>query len=607
MGLKAMKAEQTVSGLRAELARFWLCTPAAELETHYAGDAGSLHKKFAVGCLKNILLNADERGLVEQVVNRIQAGVEGVELARFLLVAMLYLNAYELPPDLVVMKLPEWLRYDVFRFQLSFPSFLNHLGETEALCEHLHRQIARLHRAIIHQPQSPVWQQMAIIFAEEASIQPFYFSRRNLKPIAALRAAIVEYAKRLKRQDLDYDMPPRSEGSSRIRLGIHSWSLRPHTETFATLPLFEGLDLKQFEVYLYVHQSDGNPVEQRARRLAQRFTVLPEMLKACVEAIRADDLDILVFGNNITAGVGYAFSMANYRMARVQCIHFCNPVTSGKRHIDCFLLGKLIAANLDNDKYFSEQILTLEGSGICFDLSSEPPTETARGISRRDLGIPESSTVFISGANYFKIIPELRHTWAKILDQVPGSVLLLYPFGPAWSHHYPQQSLMGGITRVFDQYGIHSERLIVMDTLKGRGDILALNRIADIYLDAVPYNGATSLLDPLQEGVPPIVVDGRELRFAQGAAILRELGVPELIAGDEKGYIRLAVRLATDCGMREATRRLIREQMGRTPPFLNPRLYAARVSRAFRSLFPDVRPQRRPEASSQHASLILPG
>jgi predicted O-linked N-acetylglucosamine transferase (SPINDLY family) len=272
-------------------------------------------------------------------------------------------------------------------------------------------------------------------------------------------------------------------------------------------------------------------------------------------------------------------------LARVQGIHFCNPITSGKRHIDFFLLGDLIAQNLDLDRCFSEKVLTVAGSGICFDLPA-PASEAVGGRSRTDLEIPESATVFISGANYFKIIPELRHLWAKILAQVPGSVLLLYPFGPAWSQHYPKRQLIDGICRIFGQHGIDSKRLVVMDRLKNREDILALHRMADIYLDAVPYNGATSLLDPLQEGVPPIVVDGKDLRFAQGAAILKELGLSELVTAGEEEYIRLAVWLAKDSLRRADLRRRLQERMRGTPPFQNPHLYAARVSEVFRSLFP---------------------
>jgi predicted O-linked N-acetylglucosamine transferase (SPINDLY family) len=404
----------------------------------------------------------------------------------------------------------------------------------------------------------------------------------------------VDYATRLKGHDLECTLPPRGHRSDRIRLGIYSWSLRLHTETFATLPIFAHLDPGAFDVRLYVHQSDANPIERRARRLAGSLTILPETVKGSVETIRADDLDILVFGNNRSAAPGYAFNMANSRMARLQCIHFCNPVTSGKRHIDCFLLGASIAARLDVAAHFTERILSIEGSGICFDLP-DPPAGDFRGISRQSLGIPAGRPIFLSGANYFKIIPELRHTWAKILSQVPDSVLLLYPFGPAWAPLYPQQRLREEVKRVFEQYGISAERVIVMDTQQGRGEVLALDSCADVYLDAIPYNGATSLLDPLQEGVPPVVLDGRELRCSQGAAMLRELGIPELVTENEDEYVELAVRLGCDASLRNAMRVRVLERMRGTPDFLNPQLYGRRISHALLSLFADssaVQPRR---------------
>jgi predicted O-linked N-acetylglucosamine transferase (SPINDLY family) len=121
--------------------------------------------------------------------------------------------------------------------------------------------------------------------------------------------------------------------------------------------------------------------------------------------------------------------------------------------------------------------------------------------------------------------------------------------------------------------------------LGGRPEVRALNRLADVYLDALPYSGATSLLDPLLEGVPTVVADGCELRFSQGAAMLRELGCPELIACDEEDYIRLAVRLGADASLRQALRERIRDRMDAGADFLNPRLYARRVSKAFQSVF----------------------
>jgi glycosyltransferase involved in cell wall biosynthesis len=576
---------QGLGCLRAELARFWLKCPAVELECQYGSAAGNLHRKLATDVLTGILLPEGERRLAFEVVSRIGFACDADELARLLLVAMLYLSPLELPSDIDIMEVPSWLRLDLFRFQLSPPAFLTQRGDVGSCCRHLTRLVTRLHEAVCVGPPSARWQEMAYVFAERANFYPLYFSRGNLRPTVERRADIVDTVVRLKGHEMPFTPPPRPKGRSPIRVGVHSWSLRPHTETFATLPVFANLNPELFEVYLFVHQSNGNPIEQRARGLAKRFTVLPETLKQCVETIRAAELDILVFGNNISAGAGYAFNLANYRMARVQCIHFCNPITSGKRNIDYFLLGDLIARELNTEDCFSEKILRIEGSGICFDL---PAVEAVGTVSRRDLGIPEDCTLFVSGANYHKIVPELRHTWARLLSRVPGAALLLYPFGPAWGERYPQQRLLEDLIQVFRQYGIASNRLFLAGPLKGRGDVLALNRLSDVYLDAIPYNGATSLLDPLEEGVPPVVVDGRDLRFAQGAAILRELGIPELIASDEEEYIRLAVRLGADKAAREAVRQSIRECMRRTPAFLDPRRYAQRVAEAFGRLFPET-------------------
>ena len=211
-------------------------------------------------------------------------------------------------------------------------------------------------------------------------------------------------------------------------------------------------------------------------------------------------------------------------------------------------------------------------------------------MSREELGIPANGTVFISGANCFKILPELMRTWATVLERTPGSSLVLYPFGPAWGNIYPRAAMTGMYRRALSENRVDPRRLVVLDSMPDRACIDALNRMADVYLDAVPYNGATSLLDPLRAGIPMAVADGGALRFAQGAAMLRELGVPEMVAIGEDEYVQLAVRLGRDASLRQALRCRIRERMSLTPDFLNPALYGRRVSRALQRLFRDDSP-----------------
>jgi predicted O-linked N-acetylglucosamine transferase (SPINDLY family) len=87
-----------------------------------------------------------------------------------------------------------------------------------------------------------------------------------------------------------------------------------------------------------------------------------------------------------------------------------------------------------------------------------------------------------------------------------------------------------------------------------------------------------------------VVLDGREIRFAQGAAMQREFGDSELVTADEYGYVRLAVCLANDSSLRATLKTRIRERMDAGSDFLNPRLYGQRVSEAFQRLFePETR------------------
>jgi predicted O-linked N-acetylglucosamine transferase (SPINDLY family) len=207
----------------------------------------------------------------------------------------------------------------------------------------------------------------------------------------------------------------------------------------------------------------------------------------------------------------------------------------------------------------------------------------------------------VSGANFFKIIPELRHLWARLLAKIPESVLVLYPFGPAWSSSYPKSVFRDHFESTLSKYNVKKERLIILDPLPKREDIKELLRLADVYLDAVPYSGATSLLDPLEVGVPPVVMEGDELRFCQGSAILRELKVEELVVKSEEEYIELAGRLAIDNELRTDLREKILNRMLDTPPFLDPKGYARKISTALKNIVQSEIVQSEPES---HATSI---
>jgi predicted O-linked N-acetylglucosamine transferase (SPINDLY family) len=508
------------------------------------------------------------------------------ERLKYVMGLMLFLPAHELAERVDIRDLPEWFHEEFMRFILKPAGAFWDQAEQETAFQQMQRPLEAIHKSILQNPQDRLTQKLAMTFSENASFLPCYFSSQPLKSLLVQRGEILAFALRHRGCELDHRFPARRASSQPIRLGIYSRSIHVCPETFATLPLLEYMDRAMFQVHLYVHHSDSNRIEEGARNMVDRFSVLPQSANQSAAIIRSDDLDYLIFANNLTSAYGPGVVLASHRLARTQMIQFCNPVTSGLPHIDRVLIGSLMLQGIGMENEFTEKRLIIEGSGLCFTVDLSPASSEFR-ISRHDLGIAPNRIVFLSGANLFKVTPRLRRTWARVLQGVPDSHLVLYPFGPAWAADYPKKAFIEEFTRNLVEHGLDPGRLVVLDTVKDREQVSAWNRIADIYLDAVPYSGATSLLDPLQAGLPPIVMEGRELRFAQGAALMKELGVSELVTRNEDEYLRLAVRLGTDKCLRERLRGRIIERMSAGPGFLNPRQYGRRVSSALLSIFPD--------------------
>jgi predicted O-linked N-acetylglucosamine transferase (SPINDLY family) len=221
----------------------------------------------------------------------------------------------------------------------------------------------------------------------------------------------------------------------------------------------------------------------------------------------------------------------------------------------------------------------MEGSAHCFSYGPESGAK-ANPISRAQLSLRDDQIVFASGANLYKLAPELLAAWAKILADVPNAVLMLFPFGPNWYASYPYDAFTRHAKSVL------GDRVMVMHPQPppDRAQLREYFRVADLYLDSFPFCGSTSLIEPLEAGVPIITRGGSTFRSAMGGAILREIGLDELVAGDADRYIALACELARDAGRRKDLSGRIRQAMDGKPSFLDSAGYARRVAAAFNAM-----------------------
>ena len=75
---------------------------------------------------------------------------------------------------------------------------------------------------------------------------------------------------------------------------------------------------------------------------------------------------------------------------------------------------------------------------------------------------------------------------------------------------------------------------------------LARQKLADLFLDTLPYNAHTTASDALWAGLPVVTTPGQSFPARVAASILQAAGVPELIADDLAAYEALALKLAMD-------------------------------------------------------------
>jgi predicted O-linked N-acetylglucosamine transferase (SPINDLY family) len=412
---------------------------------------------------------------------------------------------------------------------------------------------------------------------------PLYFNDDSLRDISAKRSQISELVFRRMGFALDYTFPPRPAsapgGRTVKRVGILDPSVGHRTETYATLPLL-NLDRTKYRLYfLTFFEVRDALLAATIRANTDRCIVLPKNTTEMVNLVRQMNLDYLIVGTNLCTNASNAFFLCSHRIARYQIASYCSPATTGMRTMDAFLSGTLTGGDEAQEQY-TEKLICIPGPPGCLDFSKDK-RPAVLSVNRSQLRMSDDQLVFASASNFFKIIPEMQETWGRLLKAVPNSRLLLHPFNPNWSQRYPVMQFRQIMQHVCRRFGIDPDRIVISDLeLPSRADVKVLIGLGDVYLDTFPFSGSVSLADALEAGLPTIVMEGKSLRARQGAALLHDLGLSELVCKTEDEYVEKAIQLAGDPARRASLRQRIAEAMAKGPRFLNPKLYAQELGSA---------------------------
>jgi predicted O-linked N-acetylglucosamine transferase (SPINDLY family) len=322
----------------------------------------------------------------------------------------------------------------------------------------------------------------------------------------------------------------------RLRIAYLSADYRQHPVALLIAELLERHDRARFEIVGISFGPDDRS-ETRAR-LMKAFDQFHDVRwKSDLEIAQLlNDLqvDIAIDLNGQTQGA--RLGIFSHRPAPIQVSYLGYASTTGADFID-YVIADEVALPFDQQPFYTEKIVHLPDTYLVSDskraISSRLPT-------RREAELPDDGFVFCSFNNSYKIAPPMFDVWMRLLKTVDGSVLwLLRGNGEATAN----------LRREATARGIDSARLIFATEVASHEDHLARHRLADLFLDTLPYNAHSTANDALWAGLPLLTCAGTTFAGRVAASLLHAAGLPELATGSLPEYEALALRLANDAAM----------------------------------------------------------
>jgi predicted O-linked N-acetylglucosamine transferase (SPINDLY family) len=333
----------------------------------------------------------------------------------------------------------------------------------------------------------------------------------------------------------------------RIKLGIVSADFHhQHPVNIFMQPVLREIDRSRFEVFLYFtgvnYDEQTRLAQQRVEHWVEATTLNDTQL---AKRIDADGIDLLL---DLAGHTGQQrMSLFGKRAAPVQATYLGYPGSTGVPNMD-WVLGDAVVTPEGSDSLCSERIARLPGTVFCFAPEMDYPYPAyAADVAKRPL-------TFGSFNNVPKLTPRTLALWAQILKAVPGSRLLLK--APSFSD--------GGAVRLIGErlhkLGVDLSRVEFRGPT-GLADMMAEYADVDIALDPVPYNGGTTSLQAMWMGVPVVTQRGHHFVSRMGASFMTAAGLPEWVAEDDAGYVRVAVQMAQDRAALLALKRTLRQRL----------------------------------------------
>jgi protein O-GlcNAc transferase len=304
--------------------------------------------------------------------------------------------------------------------------------------------------------------------------------------------------------------------------------------------LFERHDRARFETFaISLRRDDSSEMQKRIRGAFDQFLDVSAMDDRDAAALlRANEIDIAVdlmgYTQNARPGI---FA---WRAAPIQVIHLGYQGTTGAEHMDYVIADRIV---LPQQACYSEKIVHLPD---CYMVNDSKRAISSRAPDRAEEGLPENGFVFCCFNQSYKLLPATFDIWMRLLARVEASVLWLSALNA---------TAAGNLRAQAQARGIDPARLIFARRVASVADHLARQRLADLFLDTLPYNAHNTASDALWAGLPLLTCAGASFVARVAGSLLHAVDLPELVTDGLAAYEQRALALAQQPAELAAIRR----------------------------------------------------
>ena len=367
--------------------------------------------------------------------------------------------------------------------------------------------------------------------------------------------------------------PNPRDPSRKLRVGFVSSCLYTHSVYYFLNALFRTYDKERFAFICFsdLPESMEDEASQAMAQVTDGWHRVKNLHPFDLhKLILAQQIDILIdLGGHTNDKLLYPFQK---RSAPIQVTWLGYPDSTGLDQMDYRIIDEVTDPRPWADSLASETLYRLPAPFLAY----QPP-ESWKAFPVHPQP-PSGGIVFGSFNDVAKLNPEVLQTWCKILQQVPGSKLLIK------CQTFARDKTLARFHQAMEVVGLETSRLEVLPFAKSKADHMDLYNRIHIALDPFPYNGTTTTCDALWMGVPILTLEGDRHCARVGKTLLQSIGLGDWVAISQEDYLQKAVHFAQSPQSLAQIKSSLRQQLLDSPLCDSP-AFAQKFQTALRNMW----------------------